>query len=637
MWHRHGPRAGVAIAALTLLAAAAPAAANEVVLPPSASGLSEPAGLAHTPNGLFVSDAENGICRIDTADPGSPRLVEDTFCRLEHDDGPGEALQLGFDAATNSLYAAEGDRPGAVWRLEVDPVTGSITDGERIWNTPDPDERLTALALSPTGDVDVASDESLLIRRITNPAGCAPSCTAVAVGRAPDEGSSSLAHLGEALYLADESGVFRIATPGPTVPPAQLVPSLARDIPVTALAADEANGRVYAGTTNGTSGSDTVEVLSAATGAAETYATGFGAVGALAVGPGGDLFVADDPAVATGQVDAEGGGRVLRVPFVPLSRPRVLFSSMPPAFGNATSATFEYSSRAGTTFECTLDGAPESCAGTGDGSVSFDSLADGAHTFRIRGMGPDPEDPLATVTGEWAQHVFVVDTVAPLVSIDNLPSDHTVPGGSVAFRFTANELNSRFECSLDGEAFTWCEAPKRYSGLTLGDHTFNVRVTDPAGNPGAEVASWPFTVVPAPPPDAFDVLQAPLPAALSTVAPAIAPRLPAKATRRPVGRAALVAPRRCQNGPFRVRVDGRQIARVIFSVDGKVVKTLRRQSSPGRFSLRINGRKYAPGRHRLTARVVFRAASASRPRTLRSKFARCARHRKGGARRAPSL
>ena len=48
-------------------------------------------------------------------------------------------------------------------------------------------------------------------------------------------------------------------------------------------------------------------------------------------------------------------------------------------------------------------------------------------------------------------------------------------------------------CALDGGAFTSCGSPLTYPALALGQHTFQVRATDAAGNVGS--ASWSWTIV----------------------------------------------------------------------------------------------------------------------------------------------
>jgi hypothetical protein len=74
-----------------------------------------------------------------------------------------------------------------------------------------------------------------------------------------------------------------------------------------------------------------------------------------------------------------------------------------------------------------------------------------------------------------------------------------------------------------------------------------------------------------------------------------------------------------------VKVAGREIARVVFSIDGKRVKTLRKPNQGRKYVLSVNPRRYRAGPHRVKARVFFRAESRTRPRTLRLRFARCIR------------
>ncbi len=76
-----------------------------------------------------------------------------------------------------------------------------------------------------------------------------------------------------------------------------------------------------------------------------------------------------------------------------------------------------------------------------------------------------------------------VDTTPPEATIDSGPSG-TVVSGSAAFAFASSESDSTFECSLNGGAFESCSSPKSYSNLSDGEHAFEVRATDAAGNTG---------------------------------------------------------------------------------------------------------------------------------------------------------
>ena len=87
----------------------------------------------------------------------------------------------------------------------------------------------------------------------------------------------------------------------------------------------------------------------------------------------------------------------------------------------------------------------------------------------------------------------VTDTTPPETTITEGPSG-TVSSSSVSFGFSSSESSSTFECRLDASSWTGCSSPKSYYGLTGGDHTFEVRAKDAAGNLDASPAKRSFTV-----------------------------------------------------------------------------------------------------------------------------------------------
>jgi hypothetical protein len=123
------------------------------------------------------------------------------------------------------------------------------------------------------------------------------------------------------------------------------VPALGANIG-GALIDVEAAGRLYVGTDNGAGADQIIAFEPGAPGGprAEAYAGGLSGVSALNLDTGGEVLAADDPAIASGAVDAEGGGRVFRFANVPLGLPRVILDEAPPVVGTATTATFGWSS-----------------------------------------------------------------------------------------------------------------------------------------------------------------------------------------------------------------------------------------------------------------------------------------------------
>ena len=113
--------------------------------------------------------------------------------------------------------------------------------------------------------------------------------------------------------------------------------------------------------------------------------------------------------------------------------------------------------------------------------------SEGPHTVAVRAT-----DPTANVDPTPATTTFTVDTVAPDTAIDSGPSG-TIAGPTASFAFSASET-ATFECKLDSTPFASCTSPQEYAGLADGQHTFQLRATDAAGNVDRTGAIRTFTV-----------------------------------------------------------------------------------------------------------------------------------------------
>jgi hypothetical protein len=76
---------------------------------------------------------------------------------------------------------------------------------------------------------------------------------------------------------------------------------------------------------------------------------------------------------------------------------------------------------------------------------------------------------------------------------DHRSADRTLDTGTAEVAFSASEP-SRFECRLDGSAYAECVSPKQYTDLGNGDHVFEVRAIDTAGNVDTSPAAAAWTV-----------------------------------------------------------------------------------------------------------------------------------------------
>ena len=163
-------------------------------------------------------------------------------------------------------------------------------------------------------------------------------------------------------------------------------------------------------------------------------------------------------------------------------------STGPDAATASRSATFTYSGDAlgGTAiagYECRLDdGAWGTCRDYAD-------LADGEHRFQVRAL-----DAAGNADASPAAHTWTVDTVEPDTEVTRSPGAATSER-TAAFEYRGLTLGgtdiARFECRLDAGAWGAC---RDYADLADGEHRFQVRAIDAAGNADTSPAGHTWTV-----------------------------------------------------------------------------------------------------------------------------------------------
>jgi cytochrome c553 len=123
-------------------------------------------------------------------------------------------------------------------------------------------------------------------------------------------------------------------------------------------------------------------------------------------------------------------------------------------------------------YECSLDSAAFSvCISPSD----LKSLSDGAHAFNVK-ANDNAGNASSINSFSWVQ-----DTVLPTLAF----TEKTTTNNTARFQFTATDSGSGIattECQLDAAAFSICQSPVELTGLALGEHKFQVRAKDKAGN-----------------------------------------------------------------------------------------------------------------------------------------------------------
>jgi uncharacterized repeat protein (TIGR02543 family) len=174
---------------------------------------------------------------------------------------------------------------------------------------------------------------------------------------------------------------------------------------------------------------------------------------------------------------------------VDTTAPDTSITSGPSGTPPSHSTSFEFSSsESGTTFECSLDGAPfTACTSPKD----FSALSQGGHTLEVAATDAAGNRDATPATWSWN-----VDSVAPDTTIDAGPSGLT-RGTAPQFTFSASNAGSTFACKLDtpgGEgSYAACSSPQAYTTTVNGPYTFSVRASH-SGSTDPTPASRTFTV-----------------------------------------------------------------------------------------------------------------------------------------------
>lgn len=135
------------------------------------------------------------------------------------------------------------------------------------------------------------------------------------------------------------------------------------------------------------------------------------------------------------------------------------------------------------TFECRVDSELPGDWAVCTSPLEVPNMTAGSHTVEVRALAFDPpHDPSLKP----AKRTFTIDLTKPTTQITAGPEDgSTITSASTSFVFASNDGGVSFECRTDStDAGDWddCESPVSLSGLSDGDHTFEVRATDEAGN-----------------------------------------------------------------------------------------------------------------------------------------------------------
>jgi CSLREA domain-containing protein len=201
---------------------------------------------------------------------------------------------------------------------------------------------------------------------------------------------------------------------------------------------------------------------------------------------------------ATGNVDPTPAAYTWTV----IGAPTTSLVSTPLDPTEELTATFVYTSNVpGSSFECWLyqgtNPTPISIQPCNSGTITYTNLAYGDYNFFVYATAPGGLVDTLGVEYQWS----ILDSDTTITAAP--PAVTTETGAN--FNFSASVDGSSFECRLDPPTSTapWtdCVGPVEYTGLAVGEHSFEVRAISPAGNVDETPARYNWEIEPITPPD----------------------------------------------------------------------------------------------------------------------------------------
>lgn len=169
---------------------------------------------------------------------------------------------------------------------------------------------------------------------------------------------------------------------------------------------------------------------------------------------------------------------------VDTTAPSISITGGPRPLTNVTRAQFQFTGSDSqgilTGFECRLDSGSYTVCSSGQ---TYDNLSLGGHTFNLRAR-----DNFGN-TSTPISYSWEIDTSAPIIQISQSP-DLITKESTAHFVWTVSENSGQIasqECLHNGHSISCSGLSHRLSGLAEGSHTFQIRVTDVAGNSGDSI------------------------------------------------------------------------------------------------------------------------------------------------------